>query len=1462
MAPRPGFYLKKSAKWLGVGLLIIMILMSILFFLVQTDTAKNTLARMISESLSSDEIAIHIRGLDGWIPFSITVDHLTVADSGKEAVSARDVRLHWDPFSLIDRPLRITEVSASSVRVERIPEAGKDQAEEEEFPPSRPLSLPGLAVEDLHIEQLYLGEPVIGMQAEFTIRGELTSSERRGEFMSRLMVKRTDQPGTRLDFDLSVRGKAPVMTLDFRFREPEDGVLHRLIGLRDVGPLDVELTGKGPLAEWPGRLAAHLQGAGSLKSDIMLHAEKTFTIDSEGTLQLRETILPSALSPLFDTNGLPFELNLDLGTTENIFPHEVHFRTPWARTQWVLHSAEKGPVAGRYELAVPDLSVFSSLTAGDAGGSLQLEGSFSGPLDQPELDFALALADVTFGDYQAEALHMNAVITRPQNGLSATPRMLVDASGRIADLRQVEQKKLLFPDPFTWRVSADITRSAPKTWQVDSLILAAEEQRLSFSGRIDTDLSNVEGKLTADFNNPLSAAPFLAPDVQGNIHIAADVRANPAALKIFSDFNGYTQNISGLHAELDPLLKERAEFGGRIAFVADEYVEIEGFEVQTKWALLSGRSGLNLDTESISGSFDIAFPGLSPFSPLVGAELSGALDIDASIEGPIAKPMVHIHAASRGLSLNGRQVEQVEASVNVRGLGAETKGAFAVNAVLDQKAITARGDVGMSDDWVDISGLQFAADGAALQGRMRIGLDQPALIGRLQGRAMPLSSISSLYGYAASGSADLSIELQNPRGAQEAMFEVLVDAPASEFGTADNITLSGSVTDLFGEPLADISANVQNFSKDDVKVDSLSFSAKGRAAESSFQLRFEGAHAGRPLNLETLGSFRRDNADLMRVRLDRFGGNIGQSEFGLSEPLVFKKQGPEYELEPLIIDLGGGTITAAGLYGPETLRTDVRIESVPLTVLANFGLPTFQGDVSGVLNLSGRPEKPRADFNMRLRKVRLKITETDLPPVRVDVDGRYADDALSVILSAAGLEDMAISAEIRAPVRIAVSPENFITEPRGDLEGRLFGQVGLDNLPAVWHLENQDLAGSLTADLDVSGSFGAPRLSGAVRLENGKYENLKNGILLREVRVSAEMAGREIVLEEFAATDGEDGRISAGGRVVLDRASHFPLDLKIRLDDATLVRRTDLTAEFEGGLNFSGNLQELTLTGQLEVGPAEYRLPEELPVDVPELDVREINIPPEREPEKAKAPEDGTRLNLDIRVRSKGQVFIRGRGLTSEWQGKLEVGGTARAPVLIGQLSIVKGRYIFYDKPFELTEGEIRFSGGIPPLPRFNVTAVHERPDLTVRIIISGTPDSLDVEFSSDPALPNDEILSRLLFGKSVADITPLQALRLANAIGSLAGAGGGGVMGFVDSTRRLIGVDELSISPDAEGDTTVRIGKYLTEDVFVQVEKGFGPEDRETVSVEVRLSSNLTLESEAGVQGEGGAILNWRWDY
>jgi autotransporter translocation and assembly factor TamB len=126
--------------------------------------------------------------------------------------------------------------------------------------------------------------------------------------------------------------------------------------------------------------------------------------------------------------------------------------------------------------------------------------------------------------------------------------------------------------------------------------------------------------------------------------------------------------------------------------------------------------------------------------------------------------------------------------------------------------------------------------------------------------------------------------------------------------------------------------------------------------------------------------------------------------------------------------------------------------------------------------------------------------------------------------------------------------------------------------------------------------------------------------------------------------------------------------------------------------------------------------------------------------------------------------------------------------------------------------------------------------------------------------MPSDEILARLLFGRSVSEVGPLQAAQLAHAVSVLAGGGG---PDFLGHSRQLLGADQLEVRFE-EGnidEATISAGKYLTDRIYLEVEKGMHFESGKT-SVEVEVTPRITIESEVGEDSEGGIGIQWKRDY
>jgi translocation and assembly module TamB len=115
---------------------------------------------------------------------------------------------------------------------------------------------------------------------------------------------------------------------------------------------------------------------------------------------------------------------------------------------------------------------------------------------------------------------------------------------------------------------------------------------------------------------------------------------------------------------------------------------------------------------------------------------------------------------------------------------------------------------------------------------------------------------------------------------------------------------------------------------------------------------------------------------------------------------------------------------------------------------------------------------------------------------------------------------------------------------------------------------------------------------------------------------------------------------------------------------------------------------------------------------------------------------------------------------------------------------------------------------------------------VTVGINVSGRSNNPQISFSSTPGLPQDEIVSRILFGSSVTQISALQAVQLAASLNSLRGSGGG--LNPLGRLRSATGISQLRIldADTATGrGTAVAAGIYISDKIYVEIitdAKGF----------------------------------------
>ncbi|MBF0157258.1 MAG: translocation/assembly module TamB [Magnetococcales bacterium] len=374
-------------------------------------------------------------------------------------------------------------------------------------------------------------------------------------------------------------------------------------------------------------------------------------------------------------------------------------------------------------------------------------------------------------------------------------------------------------------------------------------------------------------------------------------------------------------------------------------------------------------------------------------------------------------------------------------------------------------------------------------------------------------------------------------------------------------------------------------------------------------------------------------------------------------------------------------------------------------------------------------------------------------------------------------------------------------------------------------------------------------------MTGGSGEWALTGTTLKEVTVRATARGREVVVERVTATDGEGGRIKGKGRLLLRPTAGFPVTGRLDWDVARLIRREDARVDLGGKLTLEGGLRQVLIGGELEVKRADLLLPEPSGEELPVIAVED----PEALAEAAgssggnSSGEGISGPRLQLRVAAPGRLFVRGRGLESEWSGNLTVTGGFAAPWVAGEVTVKRGEIDLLGNKFILRRGVVTLGGALPPDPVLDLEADSEGRDFTVVARLTGAVSQPEFSLTSDPEMVREEILSRLLFDRGTDSMTPGQAVKLAMALQQFQGGG----LGVVGGLRQGLGIDRLDFGGDTAETGSVKVGKYLNDTIYMEVQRGLAA-DSGRVKVEIELTPQLSIET--GVDSRSNADVNLQW--
>ncbi|HYZ21163.1 MAG TPA: translocation/assembly module TamB domain-containing protein, partial [Rhodopila sp.] len=733
-------------------------------------------------------------------------------------------------------------------------------------------------------------------------------------------------------------------------------------------------------------------------------------------------------------------------------------------------------------------------------------------------------------------------------------------------------------------------------------------------------------------------------------------------------------------------------------------------------------------------------------------------------------------------------------------------------------ALTAdKSDAGIKADITQAAWKSLAAHGAvSLPNGQTIPLGNLALsIGKL-------ADFAPLLGEKIQGQAAATLDSD----AQAARLMVTMQG-VSVPGTASvgKVVLNTTVTDPAGEPSVDGTLTADGVSASSVQSAAARGTVKGPLNALALTLAANaGELAGGPARISAAGTADAKDKTLDLARLetswkDQTVRMLAPTKFSFADGVAMDRLRLGYrQAELMVAGKAGSTLDLTATL--RNLSADVAAVASP-SLAAN-------GQINADVRLTGTSSQPEGTIRLTAEGVRLRQG----PGAALPAANLNANVTLAGALARLDTRLVAGSSRVTmtgtAPIRQG-----------GQMNLKTDGRLDLAMLDPILTAQGEQARGEVVLNAAVTGTTKAPQVQGTAALRNGAVTDYTYGAHLTALNALIEASGSTIRLARF---DGRAGPGTLGGSGTVGLAGAMPIDLHFTANNAQPLASEMITALINADLAVRGELKgDMQAGGTLFIKQANIQIPDKLPTSVAVLPVREQNAPPPPPPQ----PSETSKVALNLTIDAPQQVFIRGRGLFAEVGGKIHVSGTAAAPVPTGGLNLRRGQFSVVGVTLNFTEGLVSFSGGGFSDPSIHFVAQSQTTTMTATLTVGGTAREPKITLSSNPEMPQDEILAQLLFNTTTAKLSPLQLAEIASALAELSGAtsGAGDPLAKV---RNALGLDRLAIGSDSTGNPTLEAGRYVARGVYVgakQSASGGGSQ----ATVQIDLYKGLKLETAAG---------------
>lgn len=1370
---------------------------------------RGLLQGFIEDNLSSAGRTVRIEGFRGALSSEAALDLLTIADDDGIWISLKDVKLNWSRLALLRGRLQVATLSAEEVLLPRLPKP--DDSVQVPDAESTGFSLPELPVavniDEIAVDKIVMGAPVIGEEVSLSLAGSLQLDGGVGD--AKLDITRLDRANDKLTLDASYSNADHNLAVDLIVTEEEGGLASKLMNIPGAPSLMLAVQGDAPLSDYTA----------------------TIGLDTDGKRRLGGTVKVASPKPDPEQpdESRPMSFAVDIrGDIAPVFAPE--YRAFFGSDVALVVRGSKPENGG---LAVETLSLKAAALTLD--GSLQMSG-----------------------DSWPERFDLTGRLASREGG-----SVLLPISGPETKLDDVDLSLTYdLAEGEGWRLTLSAKGLEREGLRLKTAALEGggtiAKGKGSLTGHVDGALAlSVTGLGFDDADMAVALGDALQGDIVFDWQEGAPFRLSKLA------FEGSDYDVKG-EAEIKGLLSKpfepRATANVRLnAADLSRFAGVAG-------AGLEGAAQLLIDAAFApsKGTTDVTVSGtaqdLAVGQPRLDPLLSGKTQLDIAARrntGGTFLDRLHITSPTTDLTATAA----LKTGASTAKLALEVQDASLIEPTLKGPAkLTANADQS-GDDWTIKAGASGPGEATlTANGTVSVIAGKPGLFDmRASAVASDFSPYSTLAGRDLGGAASVVI------------------------------TAKGNAADLSGQ--ADLVMNGENLSVGIAQIDGLlrgTSSAEAsaeRSADGALTLS-RGLLKTPSINAKVEGYMGADGtargtADItgtdLRVGIpqaDRIlrGRSTAQIEaLRSADGTISVKRG---DVKTPMIDAAVQGFYAAN--GSAEVDVDVTGRSIAL------GIPQVDQLLRGASSLKAKVAR-KADGT-------LVIDHADLASSQLTAraSGTVSTDGSSAATIDARLANVAIL----APGMPGAATARGTIRGEGDsyiLDIDATGPAGIaaDVSGRVNRNGNLNLAVKGTAPLALADPFINPRrMSGLAQIDlrvqgppalsslNGTITTRDAGLSLPKLKLALEGIDATIRLTggaaqiDFGTGVNTGGRVAANGRIGL--TAPYQADLAVDLQSVGITDPGLYTTTVDGRITLNGPaLGGANIAGTINLGEVNVQVPSGSIASGARLPgLQHINESPavrrtlafanmldDGNGGAAGTDQSGPVYGIDVRINAPARIFIRGRGLDAELGGGLRVRGTTAQVIPEGQFDLLRGRLDLLGKRLELTEGYLQMQGSF--VPYLHLVARADSGDVQVIISIDGPADEPRITFSSQPELPEDQVVSQLIFGRDLSQISAFQAVQLASAVATLAGRGGEGLVG---NLRKGVGLDNLDVTTGADDTTEVRAGKYLSENLYSEVE--VNSDGQSQINLNLDISKSIKAKGSFSAGGDSGLGVFFEKDY